>query len=155
MKFHEFSGHKGPVIALVLVQKPMSHIGMAMAMETAIAEDNDVNQIDGAANANADNNCDGNVETGESGLGTRIGTGSEDIIYSASLDNTIRCWNAEMICFAMLREPSSEISAMQHVPSTNLLFTGMDNGQIHLWNVDSGSAIVLKEHTNTVTSMAL
>lgn len=105
VKFREFKGHSGPVIALALVQKS---------------------------------------------LGSK-----SDIVYSASLDNTVRCWNEEMTCFSMLREPRSEISCLCKVPHTNLLFTGLDNGYIHLWNVDSGSTISMKGHTNSVTSMTI
>eukprot|EP00474_Spongospora_subterranea_P001077 CRZ01535.1 hypothetical protein [Spongospora subterranea] len=39
--------------------------------------------------------------------------------------------------------------------SASLLFTGLDNGQIHLWNVDTGSVLVMKAHTNTVSTLAI
>ncbi|XXQ32732.1 WD domain, G-beta repeat [Plasmodiophora brassicae] len=80
----------------------------------------------------------------------------ERMLCSASLDNTIRCWSiGSMSCVAVLREAASEIASIAHVPDTNLVLSGLDNGVIHLWNVDTGSTLVLKAHTNMVTCMAI
>ena len=89
---------------------------------------------------------------GESGGGG--GGGEEDVLYSASLDNTIRAWQPyDMSTLAVLHETGSEISCLLHSPLCAFLLTGNDDGTIRLWNPDSGSTITLTGHTNTVTCL--
>ena len=77
-------------------------------------------------------------------------------IFSASLDNTVRCWDAyDMSCLYVLRETVSEISCLVQLSNCNLLVTGNDDGSIRWWNPDSGSAITLKHHKNTVSCLAV
>ncbi|PNW82472.1 hypothetical protein CHLRE_06g280350v5 [Chlamydomonas reinhardtii] len=77
-------------------------------------------------------------------------------IFSASIDNTVRLWDPyDMACIRVMEELSSEISAMTFYEGWNLLVTGHDNGDIRLWNLDTGSTTTLRQHTNTVTSLEL
>ena len=49
----------------------------------------------------------------------------------------------------------SEISCMTHIPLAGLLVTGSDDGAVRFWNPASGSTIMLKHHTNTVSCMTM
>jgi WD40 repeat protein len=76
---------------------------------------------------------------------------SEGMLYSASLDNTIKAWDSyDMSCVSTLHEVHSEISCLFFSPTNGFLISGNDDGSIRLWNPDSGSTINLLEHTNTV-----
>jgi WD40 repeat protein len=84
------------------------------------------------------------------------GRGAEHRFFSASLDNTIRCWDPyDMSNLYTLNESVSEISSMLLLHAANLLVTGNDDGSIRWWNPDSGSTITLKSHTNTVSCLAV
>ncbi|EFJ40323.1 hypothetical protein VOLCADRAFT_99881 [Volvox carteri f. nagariensis] len=78
-------------------------------------------------------------------------------IFSASVDNTVRLWDPyDMGCIRVMEEATSEISAMTFFEGWNLLVTGHDNGNIRLWNLDTGHATTLKDkHTNAVTALSL
>ncbi|GFR51000.1 hypothetical protein Agub_g13326, partial [Astrephomene gubernaculifera] len=77
-------------------------------------------------------------------------------IFSASLDNTVRLWDPyDMECLRVIEEGCSEISAMTFYEGWNLLVTGHDNGDIRLWNLDTSHSVTLRQHSNTVTSLAL
>ncbi|GIL56264.1 hypothetical protein Vafri_11611 [Volvox africanus] len=78
-------------------------------------------------------------------------------IFSTSLDNTVRLWDPyDMACIRVMEETTSEISAMTFFEGWNLLVTGHDNGDIRLWNLDTGHATTLKDkHTNAVTALTL
>ena len=79
------------------------------------------------------------------------GSAEDEVLYSASLDNTIRSWQPyDMSGLSVLHETASEISCMLHSPLCAFLLTGNDDGSIRLWNPDSGSTITLTGHTNTV-----
>ncbi|KAL3903639.1 MAG: hypothetical protein SGPRY_011596 [Prymnesium sp.] len=71
-------------------------------------------------------------------------SGEGQVIYSASLDNTIRVWDPYDMA------ESSEISCLLVSSMCEFLITGNDDGSIRLWNPDSGSTISLAGHTNTV-----
>ncbi len=76
----------------------------------------------------------------------------EPRVYSASIDNTIRCWDPyDMSCLFTLKETKSEISCMMHLPTCSLLVSGADDGTVTFWNPDSGSTISMKYHSNTVS----
>jgi len=75
----------------------------------------------------------------------------EQVLYSASLDNTIKAWDPfDMTCVSTLHEVHSEISCLLYSSTNGFLISGNDDGSIRLWNPDSGSTINLLEHTNTV-----
>ncbi|KAL1521836.1 hypothetical protein AB1Y20_021487 [Prymnesium parvum] len=79
------------------------------------------------------------------------GSGEAEVIYSASLDNTIRAWDPyDMAVLSILQEETSEISCLLVSSHCDFLITGNDDGSIRLWNPDSGSTISLSGHTNTV-----
>jgi WD40 repeat protein len=42
---------------------------------------------------------------------------------------------------------------MAHLPTCSLLVSGADDGSITFWNPDSGSTIILKYHSNTVSCL--
>ena len=84
------------------------------------------------------------------------GGGGDDatVVYSASLDNTVRAWDPyDMATLSVLREVSSEISCLLVSPHCDFVITGNDDGSIRLWNPDSGSTVTLEGHTNTVTCL--
>jgi WD40 repeat protein len=82
------------------------------------------------------------------------GGGTEGLLYSASLDNTIKAWDPyDMSCVSTLREGYSEMSCLLVSSTNGFLISGNDDGSIRLWNPDSGSTINLLEHTNTVTCL--
>eukprot|EP00899_Mesostigma_viride_P020246 jgi/Mesvir1/28222/Mv04771-RA.1 len=74
------------------------------------------------------------------------------LLFSASLDNTVVQWDStgrnRKLSFTEYR---SEISAMMFLLSRKQLVTGHDDGTIRLWNMDTGSTINMKEHSNTVS----
>lgn len=77
-------------------------------------------------------------------------------LYSASLDNTIRCWDPyDMSCLGVFQEKKTEISCMTYLPGSIVIMTGHDDGNVKLWNIDSGSSMTLEHHTNTVSCMAV
>jgi len=77
-------------------------------------------------------------------------------VYSASLDMSIRCWDAyDMSCLGILEERSSEISSMLFIPGSIIIVTGHDDGRMKLWNIDSGSSMTLEHHKNTVSCLTV
>lgn len=77
-------------------------------------------------------------------------------LYSASLDNTIRCWDAyDMSCLGAFHERKAELSCLAYLPGSIILLTGHDDGSIKLWNIDSGSSMVLEHHANTVSCLTI
>ena len=77
-------------------------------------------------------------------------------IFSASLDNTIRMWDPyDMCCTRVLNEDRSELSTIACLAKSNQIVSGHDDGSLRLWNLDTGSTTNLREHTNTVTCLAI
>lgn len=91
------------------------------------------------------------------GLQAAEGAGpSECRLFSASVDNSVRCWDGPALsCAAVLTEPGSEVSCLLHCEARALLISGNDDGSIRLWNAASGSSVCLPAHGNTVTCLAL
>jgi WD40 repeat protein len=54
-----------------------------------------------------------------------------------------------------LEETRSEVSVLHHSPLTDFLLTGHDDGSIRAWNVDTGSTVSLRGHTNTVLCLGV
>jgi len=131
VQYHETAGHDGAVIGLAVSdnfpQKPSAR---------ASADDAGTPSWDDGA-------ADG---LGEGGKG-----GKDAVIYSASLDNTIRAWDPyDMATLQVMHETRSEISCLHVSELCDFVITGNDDGSIRLWNPDSGSTISLEGHTNTV-----
>ncbi len=86
-----------------------------------------------------------------SGLGDK----NHGLLYSASIDGTIRVWEAdEMSTTNVLQEQRSEIACLHLAEACDQLFTGHDDGSIRRWNVESGSTVTLSAHSNTITALA-
>eukprot|EP00242_Pyramimonas_sp_CCMP2087_P012444 CAMPEP_0198221630 /NCGR_PEP_ID=MMETSP1445-20131203/84479_1 /TAXON_ID=36898 /ORGANISM="Pyramimonas sp., Strain CCMP2087" /LENGTH=623 /DNA_ID=CAMNT_0043899849 /DNA_START=468 /DNA_END=2336 /DNA_ORIENTATION=- len=73
-------------------------------------------------------------------------------VFSCSLDNTVRMWDAyDMACLRTLEEHRSDLVCMRFCESRNTLVTGHDNGTVRLWNLDTASTINMTKHANTVS----
>ncbi len=144
LSFKEHKGHTGPIVAIMSIASAANGgIGgahMYDAMDSGsktIVIDDEEDQVVKMTNKN----------NGEHG---------DCVLYSASLDNTIRSWDPyDMACVSTMEETSSEISCMTHIPLAGLLVTGSDDGAVRFWNPASGSTIMLKSHTNTVSCMTM
>ena len=70
-------------------------------------------------------------------------TQGEPKIISASLDNSIRFWDAaEMKTLSMVEAPEkSEISSITFLERCCLVATGHEDGLIRLWNLEINSSI--------------
>ncbi len=80
----------------------------------------------------------------------------ESALFSAGLDNQIKCWDDYDISQRFkLSERDTEISCIAHVSSVNLVVTGNDDGTVKFWNPDSGHCHVEHCHSNTVTSIEI
>ena len=110
LKFEEYKGHSDPIVAVI-------------AMDS---EQDAYRAADGAAGGvvAADSGGRGGFG-GLPGLAGNLGSGSQDeshsslennIIFSASLDNTIKCWDCyEGTCLYTLKETATEISCMRYL----------------------------------------
>ncbi|GAX81159.1 hypothetical protein CEUSTIGMA_g8592.t1 [Chlamydomonas eustigma] len=81
-------------------------------------------------------------------------------IFSASIDNTVRLWDPFDLCCVRVMGGNdvvnSEISAMTFYEAWRILVTGHDNGEIRLWDVESGqTTFTLRQHSNTVSCMSM
>lgn len=114
------------------------------------------------------------------GGGTDFG-GSNYRIFSAALDNTVRVWDPrDLKCVQVIGGsnygggggggrgrggragsagggggPMPELSAMVYFESWDMLVTGHDNGELRLWDVDTGrcTAVLTGGHSNSVTGL--
>lgn len=139
VKYSDMKGHEGPVVALC-----ESDAGSDAARQRAAAG-GFASGGSGAAGAPA----------GAKGGDSEPPSSSEPpLIYSASLDNTIRAYDPyDMATLSILHEEQSEISCMHVSALSDFVITGNDDGSIRLWNPDSGSTISLQGHANTVTCL--
>ena len=120
MKFEEYKGHVGPVIAILSAQ---------VQSKNKKGPGNDrANEIHSAKHEHP----------GARQVSNRI--------YSASIDNTIRCWDPyDMSCIFTLSETRSEISCMIYLEDANVLITGNEDGSVRWWNPASGSTIAIRK----------
>ncbi len=111
VKYVETRGHTGAVIALVAVEPEF---------ERAVRR------------APVGNGARGGRAGARGGGGGVDGGGADaSVIYSASLDGTIRAWDTyDMACLATLTESRSEISCLHHSALCEFLLTGHDDGTI-------------------------
>jgi len=97
---------------------------------------------------------------------------TDQYLYTSSLDNTIRQWDtggsavgagsassssssSELVCRSIIAERSSDIASMTHLPGSNLIITGHENGMIRMWNIESATFVNLVFHRNTVSSLCV
>lgn len=80
--------------------------------------------------------------------------GSLPLLFSASLDGTIRRWDLHTMEVAYgFTEKESEIICMTYLPLSNRLATGNEDGSIRLWNINSGTYQTITQHSNSVTAL--
>ncbi len=61
-----------------------------------------------------------------------------------------------MACVRIIGEGSScEVTAMTFYEAWRILITGHDNGEIRLWDLDTGLFTTLRQHTNTVSCLSM
>ena len=141
VKYSELKGHEGPVIS-ICVNDPSSAAAQ-QRQQRAAAASTALPGREGAGVVAAGGDASGGGPSGEA-----------PIIYSASLDNTIRAYDPyDMTTLTIMREEQSEISCMHVSALSEFVITGNDDGTIRLWNPDSSSTVTLKGHTNTVTCL--
>jgi WD40 repeat protein len=148
LSFKEHKGHSGPIVAIMSIPTAANGGGSHMydAMESGGSkskgdDDDEKNVVAAMTRGDAEH---GDAEHGDA------------VLYSASLDNTIRSWDPyDMACVSTMEETSSEISCMTHIPLAGLLVTGSDDGAVRFWNPASGSTIMLRGHENTVSCMCM
>ena len=157
MKFEEYKGHVGPVIAILSAQLHGNHESKKNNNGEGTKHDG------GTTTTNNNNNSHNQHHEGKKSHSSshhqhhdehHVRRQVSNRIYSASIDNTIRCWDPyDMSCIFTLTETRSEISCMIYLEDSNVLVTGNEDGSVRWWNPSSGSTIALREHTNTVSCM--
>jgi len=82
------------------------------------------------------------------------------LLYTASMDNTVRMWDTDTLeCIKTLKEKKQEITAMVYLPRANVIITGHENSDLKMWSTDSGQEACLKTvtgqsvHTNTISAL--
>ena len=145
LKFKEHHGHTGPIVSILTVN---AHSANANTMSSS--PEGDGNGDRDASVSDTEPNSKRSDEPDATPHDDNI------ILYSASLDNTIRSWDPyDMASVSTMEETSSEISCMSHIPLAGLLVTGSDDGAVRFWNPSSGSTIMLRAHENTVSCMCM
>mmetsp|Transcript_83169 Transcript_83169/g.239013 ORF Transcript_83169/g.239013 Transcript_83169/m.239013 type:complete len:749 (-) Transcript_83169:115-2361(-) len=83
------------------------------------------------------------------------------LLYTASMDNTIRLWDADTLeSIKCLKEKKYEITAMLYLPRANVIITGHENSDLKMWSVDCAVEASLRTisgqgaHTNTISALA-
>lgn len=83
--------------------------------------------------------------------------GGDAMVYSASADNTVRSWSrSDRAMDRLWTAFESEASAFCFPPPLDAalgFITGHSDGSLLLWSHDSGSAVYLDGHNNTVTAI--
>eukprot|EP00439_Symbiodinium_sp_Y106_P024554 s5728_g3.t1 len=89
-------------------------------------------------------------------------TSQGGVLYTASMDNTIRMWDSDTLeCIKCLKERKQEITAMVYVPRANVVITGHENSDLKMWSLDSHQEACLKTvtgqpvHENTISALIL
>ncbi|KAL0022030.1 hypothetical protein WJX77_007822 [Trebouxia sp. C0004] len=89
--------------------------------------------------------------------GTMGGSETPDYrVLSIGQDDTLRMWDPfDMTCLRVLKETRSELTALTFFAAGNTPITGHDDGSIRLWNLETGTAVDLMHHTNSVTCLVM
>ncbi|CAE7210634.1 unnamed protein product [Symbiodinium natans] len=89
-------------------------------------------------------------------------TSQGGVLYTASMDNTIRMWDSDTLeCIKCLKERKQEITAMVYVPRANVVITGHENSDLKMWSLDSHQEACLRTvtgqpvHENTISALIL
>mmetsp|Transcript_42290 Transcript_42290/g.91931 ORF Transcript_42290/g.91931 Transcript_42290/m.91931 type:complete len:129 (-) Transcript_42290:1619-2005(-) len=78
----------------------------------------------------------------------------EELLFSASLDNTLMVWDSTSLhTKGVMRETRSEISCLQVDPTVGVVYTGCDNGSMHVWNPTTGGHSISEGHANTLAAI--
>lgn len=82
------------------------------------------------------------------------------LLYTGSMDNTIRVWDADTLeCIKCLKEKKHEITAMVYLPRANVIITGHENSDLKMWSIDCQMEAVLRTvsgqgaHSNTISTL--
>eukprot|EP00933_Yihiella_yeosuensis_P030724 TRINITY_DN24316_c0_g1_i1.p1 TRINITY_DN24316_c0_g1~~TRINITY_DN24316_c0_g1_i1.p1 ORF type:complete len:783 (+),score=121.17 TRINITY_DN24316_c0_g1_i1:121-2349(+) len=82
------------------------------------------------------------------------------LLYTASMDNTIRMWDTDTLeCIKCLKEKKQEITGMVYLPRANVIVTGHENSDMKMWALDCDQEACLKTvngqsvHTNTISAL--
>lgn len=79
-----------------------------------------------------------------------------EYLVSAGEDNTIRFWNSyDMKERNIFHCEHNEITALGYSNLCRVLITGHENGELRLWNPETGSHIAVRCHKNSVTTMVI
>ncbi|CAM9580963.1 unnamed protein product, partial [Choristocarpus tenellus] len=77
------------------------------------------------------------------------------LLVSSSLDCTVRVWESlgmsEKYC---MRQPSGEIASMTLLQGGSVVATGIDDGSVRFWNLETGAGTSSRAHSNTVSALA-
>lgn len=73
---------------------------------------------------------------------------------SASMDKTIRLWNAETSDYRVLKGHTFWVTSLAFSPSGSQLVSGSKDNTVRLWDLNSGNSTLLEGHGNEVSSVA-
>lgn len=83
------------------------------------------------------------------------------LLYTASMDNTIRMWDTDSLeCLKCIREKKQEITAMVFLPRANVIVTGHENAELKIWSLECPQEALLtmvgghQAHSNTISALA-
>ena len=80
----------------------------------------------------------------------------EHLLYTASEDNTIRCYDPyDNHCLRTYKDNKDDISCAIYNAQYKYIISGHDSGALKIWNPDSGSFIKLAGHGNTISCLVV
>ncbi|TYZ64709.1 hypothetical protein PybrP1_011062 [[Pythium] brassicae (nom. inval.)] len=138
--YAECTGHSEAVTALVVVEDDDDGDGCCVV-------DNDDELVLGRSE-----DSDGDSDEVEPGA-PPVPTLSSSRFFSASLDNTVRCWDSyDMKATFGFEERDSEVTAMAPSRLFRRIFTGHESGLVKAWGIHTGRSVSSRVHTkSTVT----
>ncbi|ETV90379.1 hypothetical protein, variant 1 [Aphanomyces invadans] len=96
--------------------------------------------------------CQGHLEAVVGVVIATVGNAGESNLVSASIDNTLRCWDPyDLRVLYGFEEKEGELSTIAYSAPHHRLLTGNENGNIKQWNVDNGQFYTTRVHHNTVS----
>ncbi|KNC54213.1 uncharacterized protein AMSG_12309 [Thecamonas trahens ATCC 50062] len=80
--------------------------------------------------------------------------GLMQLLVTAGQDDLLIFWDViDMHHHSQFKERTSEVTALAYDPSSDMLVTGHENGDMALWNIETGATIRVDAHSNTVTCL--